>query len=361
MSERIVTLHGAFYGRNFGDLLLLQLQLFWLAELGISEVRVPTWEEGTEQLIEVPEGLHISVGRSSEIVFGGGGYLGSPGSFDHKWLTKWVVRHGRIVLAAAFTRTKLYFIGTGVGPLPPFPFNLFLKRALRRAEVVMPRDRESGIYIESLLGAREKEKIDVGTDLVVALAGQEVKKTRSDKGKKILGLHLAPPLSMVEQYGRFVRALGAELRRHDFHLRVLVDQNNTPNAGQQRRMGITVAEASNLAYEVKEFENVNEFVGAIAECDRVITSKLHVGIVARCFEVGVFSVANHLKTIRFYRQIGELERCRPWGEQTVECLLREVVSFLKVPEVSGPIPEEVVEEANAMKTLFSSAFRKSGR
>lgn len=356
MKRSAITVHGAFHGSNFGDLLLLQIQLSWLAEAGVSKVCIPSWNDGTSGLLHVPDGMQISGSSSNVIIFGGGGYFGAPTRAKVKWVINWTRYHAVVLAKAALTRKKVLLIGTGVGPLPPFPFNYLLRRAMQGAEVILPRDTESAEYLRELVGSKAKSPVDAGIDNAVWLAAQRPPEAALRSGDEVLGVHLAPPLDDVERFNEFLERLGAELLGYKGRIRVLVDQRGTNGAKRQRECGTKVATTSGVEVEVVEFETVNQFLAAIAGCDRVITSKLHVGVVARCYGVPVFSVPTHIKTIRFYRQIEEAERCKPWGSHEMSELVDGFGVFIKRPNAREPMGDEIILRGNRMKERFQEAI-----
>ena len=59
------------------------------------------------------------------------------------------------------------------------------------------------------------------------------------------------------------------------------------------------------------FSGVNELLTVLDQVEEVVTTKLHVGIVATAFGCTVWSFALHPKIERFYRQVGVSEQCLP--------------------------------------------------
>jgi len=353
MRNEPITLHGAFHGSNFGDLLLLQMQLSWLADAGHTNVCVPTWNESIRKMINVPDGLEITKCTSATIIFGGGGYFGAPQRAKTKWVLNWTRHHAVVLTKAAFSAKNVSLIGTGVGPLPPFPFGYLIKRALRRADVIQPRDEESKEYLQRVVRARTNNAIEVGTDLAVWMAGSPSFVPSHGGATKVVGIHLAPPLDDVAEFDVFLEKIGKILASYGYRIRVLIDQQGTNGAKRQRKCGLKVAHGYGIAVEEVCFETVDQFVIGIAECDSVITSKLHVGVVARCYGVPVFSVPTHVKTIRFYRQIGEEARCKPWGQQPMSKLVEDINEFLQCSNARTALAESVVERGKQMRSLFS--------
>src|SRR5690606_25408937 len=64
--------------------------------------------------------------------------------------------------------------------------------------------------------------------------------------------------------------------------------------------------------EIIDYKDVGTNVDNIASFSSVITSKLHVGIVATQLGVPVYSIPHHQKTIRYYKQIDYLDNCNPF-------------------------------------------------
>ena len=132
--KKSVALHGAVYGRNFGDILIIQTVLKSLARCGISEVSIPM---GFSRFTDYIKRNCKIIGRfcfPSVIIFGPGGYLGEPKYNTVRWNTRFFVYHGFIILASFIFRIPVVIHGTGVGPASFYPTRLLMRILLMSAE-----------------------------------------------------------------------------------------------------------------------------------------------------------------------------------------------------------------------------------
>jgi len=356
-AEVRITLHGAYNGANFGDFLLSQLFLGWLAEAGVRNVWVSRASPKFDAYVDVPEGLVVNRGITEHIVFGGGGYMGAPASQSVKWKLGWSIQHTRCFFKAAFFARSVAAFGVGVGPFIGWPQTTIVKRAISRCKAFYPRDKESVGYGEQI-NPRAQEAVDAAFILASGVSSRSVEGRR----KPLVGLHLSSGDRNSEELIPVFEGL-VRLRESvgDFDVVGLVDQDNTNGARHQED---TARHVSSLFGSISQtnlsvFNNVNEFVEEIKKCDLVVTTKLHVGIVARCFGIPVASFPTHIKTERLYRQLGESHCCRNLSSCSAEDAYGVLLgAYGRIGY--EPIDRAIVGRAEALKGDFIQYVRDLG-
>src|SRR5699024_10102591 len=66
-----------------------------------------------------------------------------------------------------------------------------------------------------------------------------------------------------------------------------------------------------ISLSIIPYQNPDKLINNLQEMDKIITSKLHVGIVGYALGKRTLSIPFHPKTIRFYEQIKREEFCIP--------------------------------------------------
>lgn len=108
---------------------------------------------------------------------------------------------------------------------------------------------------------------------------------------------------------------------------------------------------------VEDYSTPDRMVALLSSIDVVVTPKLRVGIVASALGRYVCATPLHLKTIRFYRQIGAEERCiRP--ELLTSALLAEKVGTGLASDARRPaVPEGMRQAAARNRALLIEFLR----
>lgn len=356
--DRSIHLHGSYCGNNFGDLLLLQIFLNWCVEADVTQISFSEQPIKLGRQIRMPNSLPMLRSRSSNFAFIGGGYLGAPTAQTVKYLSVWHFYHVQALLRAAYSAKRIGIFGIGAGPLISGPARYLIKRIVSKATVVGVRDTESQSELENL--GVNLSRIVPYTDAALALC-QDGLVRRSEQRNRFsdrtfrIGLHLSltgTDTHLVDAFGSAIRGLHAKNR--PVEIVGLVDQNGTSGAVRQSDNFQRISSQMPCAATVHRFTMVDDFLDSIAGCDLLITTKLHVGVVGRCFGIPVLSMPTHLKTPRFYRQIGESDWCLPIKDFELEWLqsrLSKAIGFEKAP---FPISNSTPDRALALKGEFVS-------
>ena len=93
---------------------------------------------------------------------------------------------------------------------------------------------------------------------------------------------------------------------------------------------------------ILKYDNPWMLTRQIQRADLILTTKLHVGIVGTVFGCSVVSFPWHQKTVRYYKQIGETERCVVLPDADENVVLTQLEKF-KGKQIT--IPEELIKKA----------------
>ncbi|MGB3352083.1 MAG: polysaccharide pyruvyl transferase family protein [Mycobacterium sp.] len=318
-----VRVHGAFEVENFGDILLMRIFADWVRQAGWEPLVV---DPPPYVCRELRLRADVQV-EPKAVLLVGGGYLGEP---NRRLLGRWrwghrlIKRHLPVLEQAKCDGVPYAVVGVGLGPIT----NLLARRKTRSllagAQLNVLRDRESADW-----ATRYGMKVDaVSADAAIALSSEslsvsaiaECERIRDlAQGRKIVALQLDRDSSAGEDWRMLFRCLTECLVGKDCYLLGISDQAGT----EVSRMHQTAAETFLEKFPNSRFEHyggVDSLMGRLYAADLIITSKLHVGIVASAFGRSVLSLPTHQKTVRFYRQLGRESICVPranWEPATI--------------------------------------------
>lgn len=301
-----IFIHGYYDVENFGDRLLAELIKKRLSEL------LP----GADTLIPVEKrktrlAWAARFMRCDYTVWGGGGYLSDSGirGWGNKPLFKYLLPYWALALA----RKRYSILCPGVGPVVTKLGALQIKRVVEGAEYAYVRDDESA---EILRGIGVKREVRVASDFVTTLKLADIPAddvTTADKllggclNEKTLGIHLESLYRVSEKiFFDIIEAVIRGVAGTGVVLVFIVDHDATMQAVYSQ-----VADRfrdGDVKIVCLPKLSVWETVAVLGKITAVITSKLHVGITAWTLGAEVYSLWTHVKTERFYRQVGRPDK-----------------------------------------------------
>lgn len=322
-----IGLHGSYYGRNFGDTLILNIIKNWIEEASPnSEIILPfvTSEQEAIEILGKPSSQK-KIKELDGLIFGPGGYFGEPpGSFLNRF--RWALRNYKrhLVWNNILYKNNIPYIivGVGVGPLSFFFSRSKVVKLFNNAKRVSVRDKYSKEYL--VKWGVKSEKIIVTGD--VALTLKPDINLDLDKVKSRVAIHF--PGMNLENEGKlqdFIKFITFLQRENDVFL--LEDQAG--QFGYNKKHSLKkVFEDHGLKIDVIQYINPNTLINNLQKIDLIITSKLHVGIVGYALGKKILSIPKHSKTVRFFEQIEQEKFCIPF--QTINfSLLMEKYEELK--------------------------------
>ena len=296
--RKSIAIHGAVYGRNFGDIIIIETVLKSLARSGHCDVSIPM---GFSRFIDyINRGSNV-VGRNrypSVIIFGPGGYLGQPRYNTLRWNIRFMMYHGFIILASFLFRIPVVIHGTGVGPATFHPVRLLMKLLFMRAERIHVRDVESSNYVKELYKGVNEDILTFGGDVALALPhfyGIEPIDINHVAG--VIGIHM-PVGDKIGFPDELADDLLTFVAKHNECKFNILHDGPAQEVHSKLKGLLSFEHVSNF-----KFEGPEELISQINQCELIITTKLHVGICAYALGKKIISTYTHPKNKRFFQQI----------------------------------------------------------
>lgn len=313
---RKVALHGSYFGYNFGDTLLCALFRHWINSVSDVEVVVPLASRRNRQLIGADRRGLFAFIRCTDVIFCGGGYFGGPGQPSLKWSVRNYFRHFLIAELAMLTRKRISILGTGVGPVT----SPFLRRELRRlvnhADQIIVRDEESRNFLQQELGVSRSIIVDVDAAMYMPREffdkTPEVKESETTSqvpDPQVVAIHLTN--FGAPQWEAMAEVIAEFCARESSIVPLLIVDSRT-RSGQpaaqdkaSQRLHVLIPRAKQIGYN----GDPTELCRVLDSTDLIVTNKLHVGIVGVVLGKNIISLPQHVKTPRFYKQLGLSSIC----------------------------------------------------
>jgi polysaccharide pyruvyl transferase WcaK-like protein len=346
-------LHGAYTTNNFGDVLLMQIFARWMREAGAERLVMPLAPEKNVRAVGADESGWGPLLNSQAMIYGGGGYFGEPPKQPYRWAARNFRLHAAVGLAATAKRIPLGIIGTGAGPISAGFLRQTVAAIAQRAEVVLVRDEESGDFMRKI-GVKHAE---VSADAALTLGPGDLSPEGLDYargvllglgGRKTLVLHLQAPRGHAEGQRAIAEGAARFLEANPDWGALIVNDSGKIRLGAEARVEsdyLAMSLSSRFPESVRVVPYQDEpaqLTALLGSVDAVITTKLHVGIVATALGRSVISFPQHTKTVRLFRQLRASERCLPLDEATTEVAEERIRAFAKQPLA---VPVEVRDAA----------------
>lgn len=326
-----IILHGASNGSNFGDFLFADLFYKELTEVN---------SEGKNLFFECPKyGIgpffRKELGYYGKqtlkdlldadlLVYFSGGYFGESSRAFWRNL-KLIFRYDLIGLLFLIRRKPIVIIGIGGGPVSLGLRRKLLCKFMESSLVTTVRDTKTKEYFQEYGVSSPiivtSDTAQIITKRMVPVLDERVNKIISKKfaGKRILLLHL--PFSgkhCINGIEKIMKAVNAFLEKHDKY-GVIISRDSLSSKRLEEGIVYNWLKCSNVF--CYSYEKPWQFCSLLNQVDFVITTKLHVGIVAAALSKSVLSFPFHSdKVVRYYEQIGEHKRCIPLIEATEEVI-----------------------------------------
>ena len=313
----LTALHGAYYPNNFGDVLILSIQAQWIKEITGGTVALPFATPSYDATIK-PERIKgfKALNKSRKLIYGAGGYLGEPPNVSFSWNARFFRNH---VLSAEYfnAKSKPYaLIGVGVGPLS----NAFVRhevlRICRKAKVVAVRDEESKNHLENY--GHDVSQIKVTADVALSLTKdclsfsslERAKMLVPESSKKYIALHIGVDMFSPNNKENSMMLINEVVEFFKIHHELILPVVIIDNDHYTLRSMLDFIKSKlgdNLI--IYKHSIANDTAAFLSQLDFVITTKLHVGIVAYSLGVDCAGIPTHSKTQRFYNQINQPDLC----------------------------------------------------
>lgn len=345
-----VMLHGAVNQSNYGDYLFAELFYNTLKEKGIqgefySHPKYGISEYFAANLGYVPEPCSYkeTVKECDAFVFFSGGYFIEPRKKDIFSEIK-RIRH-YLYPATAFMKAgkPIYVLGVGAGPFEKAPFSFMARKILNYATVITVRNEESLKCCKDF-GINNEVLVTADTALVIKeyleKEKQSVPKFETEEGKRMLLFHIDGSRQKTEKMKEVVIPATKKWLKVHPEYQLYLTADGIKNDSMYQTYESLFGENNPI---ILKYDDPWKLTRQIERADLVITTKLHVGIVGSALGRSVVSfpsVAN--KVTRFYKQIGEADRCVPLDMITME----KAYKMLETYNGQGiTIPKKLIDKA----------------
>ena len=309
-----VMIHGAINTSNYGDFLFAAIFSNALMKCGIeveyySHPKYGISDFFANHLGYTPDRLHyraVMKNCDALVYISGGYFLSHKKPMDEFTHTKRFLTPGLFFMK---NDKPIYILGIGAGPFYKGPFSKKAKQLLQYASAVTVRNDESKEYCLSL-GVERDIPVTADTALVLRDYLNNTITERSwhpaEPEKKMFLFHIDCNRSVRKKLKKIaVPAIKSFLDTHKDYALYLTSDGVMPKSLYDEYATMFKPYSTHIL----EYDDPWVLTRQIEKADLIMTTKLHMGIVGSVFGCSVVSFPWHLKTQRFYKQIGEKDRC----------------------------------------------------
>lgn len=336
-----VAVHGSYYANNFGDTLIVKIMCDWASDVVGREnvyLAMPGRRE-EQEAVGYPVISPARRGCISHLIFSGGGYFGEPSLPPLKRL-KWYRRNYQRHLAwvGQFPKAEKAAFGLGIGPLSSVLFRRAVRSLFRQFSFYYVRDTVSLDYAHKygFNAGCARLGIDLAMSVVPASGAPE----------RAIAIHATSmPHERLRELIAYFPRQGANQPSIDIVLDLPI------SARERQRLQALIAEAP-APVRLVEYDGVSQLLERLGRYELVITSKLHVGIVATALGRSVVSVPVHQKTKRFYSDLGLSRYCLDDGEQSLGAIAALALDSSRYTIDRALVDEQVGQMRQAVATFL---------
>lgn len=304
----IIAVHGAVYGRNFGDVIIQRLLATNLARHTGLGVCFPFGSR--EFLADVARSPEIrpvfSHSRNDPVVaacWGPGGYFGERPFNVAEWHRRLETFHGQFLHYIKERAIPSAVFGVGVGPLSSNPSIRLVEDALNTARCVFVRDKAA--YDHAISFGVAADRLMITPDAIFLLEAASQRK--ASHPKKRIGLHPADiSRSRPAEILRLIEEVGAFAKNNSVECYLLADGPN-----QHTRQTLDYAYAQIPGLTAIAYSSPDQLIHVMSQMDCTITTKLHVGLCTLALGALPVALYEHPKVLDQYSELGIAEQCLP--------------------------------------------------
>ncbi len=321
-------IHGAYYDNNFGDLLLMRIFENWVQSAWPVPVVYPLVPK-TEycrfgRLFPDSQFGIKTCSRWRGLLYAGGGHFGEPhrqaqvGYRGYRsWSLRFFLRH--VLPAEMCIRRGIPYLiaGVGVGPLTNPLVQREVQRIFRHASAVSVRNSASQRYVQTELGI---ENVRVVPDAALTLSREDIPTSVRKSvntllipygDRPLLGIHHPRYILAETPQAEILRTqlIDTLINAPDVVPVVFADDGGGQFSEPCERLAHQIQRATGQSCLTVPFKGVWHTVALISRLSAVLTTKLHVAIVAYAMGVYAESCAVHPKVQRFFEQIERSPQC----------------------------------------------------
>lgn len=332
-----VVLHGAtnWGSSNFGDFLYGDA-IYKHIKKTAPEIGVGFYQP-SEYFLNYLGNCKARLWGAKGLIYMPGGYFGQ-GHYA-RWIDNAILflRFMTVGLKAVFFKKEIAVIGVGAGPIESLWLKYPIRAICRKASIITVRDHESYEALTELGVSNVKETSDMILAMDIASLAQPTAQTKeikaACKGKKLLFVHYN---HSEEAKVKFAAAMKRLAEKHPQYELVVGSDCLLPFEEEWFNEFEKSVGRKCIHYR---YHSPYELIELLSMADSVLTCKLHVGVVAAMLKKSVICIAEHPeKTLRFYRQIQEKERCISLYSATPKVIQTLLDKFLE-KQVTVPVEE----------------------
>lgn len=292
--NKIVTIIGPYRYHNFGDDLIGSIMVLYLRKNGY-KILLPNLSENNCRWlnIEYTTSIFGALKKADKIIIGGGGILGDSGVKPDNYYLKLALK---TAIYSKITGKKVIVNPVGAGPLKLFSskiITLVLGKLVSRIGV---RDKKSEKFLIQL--GIDKKKIICGADTVFLLP--KIIKLRKQKKRKYgiqfdIDAYVNKKNSVYENYKNIIKNF-VKKRINNY---MLITNGNYSS----QLYSLDLRDMEELKYSF-----LPSFLNKIISLKAILTTHLHLSVIAYTLKIPCFSIYVREKTKRFYKLIGHPER-----------------------------------------------------
>ncbi|MDO6678460.1 polysaccharide pyruvyl transferase family protein [Shewanella sp. 4_MG-2023] len=335
-----IAIVGALWTSNFGDVLLAKLLKDRLENLNFNVF----FPNASDQVIKElkSEGFEKSLKNIDYLFFCGGGYFSEPPGNSYKWALS---RYKALFHMATYCRLlniPYSIIGVGAGPINSNIAKLMVKHVIAKADVIALRD------VESILAIRDLNKdleLELVSDYVLSLRDKVTLQTIVNPIRKV-GVHITNNgMSVIPAILKYIESNKTD----EFYF--IED-----HVGEFDLVCVTFPEIKKLFLnKIVNYVDVDKFICDINSLDFIITSKLHVGIVASALNKRVCSLPYHAKVKRLYESFGRADVFL--DDFSDESKVIKHITYCSNSE-KVIIPKELIERSRRIDVLVTNLMKE---
>ena len=383
---------GSYNHPNFGDQYLFKILYEWIREYDRSVFMTIPWAD--RRRIQWP-GEQVKVGggwssllSSDLVIFAGGGYLGEPGQgvpydkskpeylsrLERKFIFRHLpgflggeffrenrhlrrptlkfIKYSTIARLAKMFRIPYIILGVGLGPVSTCIGRHAIGYLLKGAQKVSLRDKESVSYAKEI--CPDVEIFD-SADMVLS----KCEKIRSSRQLKNVGIHLGTRVEELIDISLLAKEIEKLILQKEVCVKFVTDGISLGDiATDPVRIPAKINNTLGQKLEIVHYRGVDDFLNTLRQFDILLSTKLHGGIVAYTMGVFPISIAAHIKTERFYRQVDLEDYALPLSNDGVKRGFTLLSTVLGEPDKVNKLLErkryEIIEKAMLNKKILYS-------
>lgn len=338
-----IMLHGCTGGKtsNFGDFIFADLIASYIIEQykndSVGFFNLSNFFRNNMDNISL--NCDMCVAQIDALVYIPGGYFGErdkPTLRSKLWHFR---RYFLIGLYAAIFDKPIAIVGVGSTPIKSRILQSSIRYVCNKAKIITVRDEESKVSLQNI---GVTNQITVLSDMILSFDKSKMKPIEEafdvlintqHSNKKLILVHYNNNVSVMEKFAVSIKSF---LENHNDYSVVVASDSVINNESELFEKFKSLAGNFNDNIILYKYNDPWKLCSLIEKCNCVLTTKLHVGIVAIRLGKSVLSFPKHVeKTQRLYSQINESDRCIDIKAARVEDITNLLNKFHNKPIVLG--------------------------